>query len=58
MQFGAAVGLKPQYTFVENFKGISYIDKIRLGDRFYTPYEYIEKSFSKRVFYKADSDSS
>jgi len=44
--------------FVENFKGISYIDKIRLGDRFYTPYEYIEKSFSKRVFYKADSDSS
>ncbi len=49
-----------KYSLIVNFvgdsNGVSYLDKIKLGDRFYTPNNYIEKSLSKRVFYSADSN--
>lgn len=36
---------------VINSKGINIIDKIKSGDRFYTPIEILSKKNSKRVFY-------
>ncbi len=38
---------------VLNEKGENILHKIKAGDRFYTPQEYLDNSFSKRVVYNA-----
>jgi hypothetical protein len=35
-------------------KGRSVIDQIRIGDRFYTPIQYLESAMQFRAFYEAD----
>ena len=38
---------------VLNSKGENIMNKIKVGDRFFTPQEYLESSFSKRIIYNS-----